>query len=278
MKPTIPFRASAPFTEAWQHFDVAVDQRVLTITLNRPDKLNAITFEAYADLRDLFRELPQRDLCDAVILTGAGKGFCSGGDVNEIIGELIEMDPRELLEFTRMTGTVVQNMRECPIPIIAAVNGTAAGAGAVLAMASDFRIVTPATKFRFLFTSVGLSGGDMGTCYLLPRLVGLGRATEILMFGDAVSGEQAVTIGLANRCVESDELLATSDALARRLADGPTLAYQTTKMLLTREADMTLHGALELEAMTQAHLMQTRDHAEFHRAFNAGEKPNWSGR
>ena len=278
MKPTIPFRASAPLTEAWQHFDVAVDQRVLTITLNRPDKLNAITFEAYADLRDLFRELPQRDLCDAVILTGAGKGFCSGGDVNEIIGELIEMDPRELLEFTRMTGTVVQNMRECPIPIIAAVNGTAAGAGAVVAMASDFRIVTPATRFRFLFTNVGLSGGDMGTCYLLPRLVGLGRATEILMFGDAVSGEQAVAIGLANRCVDADELMATAGALARRLADGPTLAYQTTKMLLTREADMTLHGALELEAMTQAHLMQTRDHAEFHRAFNADEKPNWSGR
>lgn len=278
MKPTIPFRASAPLTEAWQNFDVAVDQRVMTITLNRPDKLNAITFEAYADLRDLFRELPQRDLCDAVILTGAGKGFCSGGDVNEIIGELIEMDPRELLEFTRMTGTVVQNMRECPIPIIAAINGTAAGAGAVLAMASDFRIVTPTTKFRFLFTNVGLSGGDMGTCYLLPRLVGLGRATEILMFGDAVSGEQAVAIGLASRCVEADELMATAATLARRLADGPTLAYQTTKMLLTREADMTLHGALELEAMTQAHLMQTGDHAEFHRAFNAGEKPNWSGR
>lgn len=278
MKPTIPFRASAPFTEAWNHFGVAVDGRVLTITLDRPDKLNAITFEAYADLRDLFRELPQRNICDAVILTGAGKGFCSGGDVNEIIGELIEMDPRELLEFTRMTGAVVQNMRECPIPIIAAVNGTAAGAGAVLAMASDFRIVTPATKFRFLFTSVGLSGGDMGTCYLLPRLVGIGRATEILMFGDAVSGEQAVTIGLANRCVEPDELRATANALARRLADGPTLAYQTTKMLLTREADMTLHGALEMEAMTQAHLMQTHDHAEFHRAFNAGEKPIWSGR
>jgi enoyl-CoA hydratase/carnithine racemase len=278
MKPTIPFRASTPFTEAWEHFDVAVDRRVLTITLNRPDKLNAITFEAYADLRDLFRELPQRDVCDVVILTGAGKSFCSGGDVNEIIGELIEMDPRELLEFTRMTGTVVQNMRECPVPIIAAVNGTAAGAGAVLAMASDFRIVTTTTKFRFLFTSVGLSGGDMGTCYLLPRLVGLGRATEILMFGDAVSGEQALTIGLANRCVEPDELMATAAALARRLADGPTFAYQTTKMLLTREADMTLHGALEMEAMTQAHLMQTNDHAEFYRAFNAGKKPNWSGR
>jgi enoyl-CoA hydratase/carnithine racemase len=278
MKPTIPFRASAPFTETWLHFDVTLDIRVLTITLNRPHKLNAITFEAYADLRDLFRELPQRDICDAVILTGAGKGFCSGGDVNEIIGELLEMDPRELLEFTRMTGAVVQNMRECPIPIIAAVNGTAAGAGAVLAMASDFRIVTPDTKFRFLFTSVGLSGGDMGTAYLLPRLVGLGRATEILMFGDPVTGEQAALIGLANRCVEPDELIATAATLARRLAGGPTFAYQATKMLLTREADMSLHGALEMEAMTQAHLMQTNDHAEFHRAFNAGETPNWSGR
>jgi enoyl-CoA hydratase/carnithine racemase len=278
MKPNIPFRASASLTHSWQHFTVAVEQRVMTVTLDRPAKLNAITFEAYADLRDLFGELPQADLCDAVILTGAGKGFCSGGDVNEIIGELIEMDPRELLEFTRMTGAVVQNMRECPIPIIAAVNGTAAGAGAVLAMASDFRLVTPATKFRFLFTSVGLSGGDMGTCYLLPRLVGLGRATEILMFGDPIIGDQAVTIGLANRCVDADALLAEAGALARRLADGPTFAYQTTKMLLTREADMSLHGALELEAMTQAHLMQTNDHAEFHRAFNAGEKPQWSGR
>ena len=278
MKPKIPFRASAPFTDTWQHFDVALDGRILTITLDRPDKLNAITFDAYADLRDLFRELPQRDICDAVVLTGAGRGFCSGGDVNEIIGELIEMDPRELLEFTRMTGAVVQNMRECPIPIIAAVNGTAAGAGAVLAMASDFRIVTPTTKFRFLFTSVGLSGGDMGTCYLLPRLVGLGRATEILMFGDPVAGEQAVSIGLANRCVAPEELLSAATSLARRLADGPTFAYQATKLLLTREADMSLHGALDMEAMTQAHLMQTKDHAEFHRAFNAGEQPNWSGR
>lgn len=277
MKPQIPFRASAPFTDSWEHFDVAVDERVMTITLNRPDKLNAITFDAYADLRDLFREVAHRDLCDAVILTGSGRSFCSGGDVNEIIGELIEMDPRELLEFTRMTGTVVQHMRECPIPIVAAVNGTAAGAGAVLAMASDFRIVTTATKFRFLFTNVGLSGGDMGTCYLLPRLVGLGRATEILMFGDAVTGPQALAIGLANRCVEPDQLLVEAATLARRLADGPTFAYQTTKVLLTREADMSLHGALELEAMTQAHLMQTHDHAEFHRAFNAGERPNWKG-
>lgn len=278
MKPTIPFRASAPFTESWQHFDVAVDRRVMTITLNRPDKLNAITFDAYADLRDLFREVPHQDVCDAIVLTGSGRSFCSGGDVNEIIGELLAMDPRELLEFTRMTGTVVQHMRECPIPIVAAVNGTAAGAGAVLAMASDFRVVSTATKFRFLFTNVGLSGGDMGTCYLLPRLVGLGRATEILMFGDAVSGPDALAIGLAARCVDPADLLDTAQAIARRLADGPTFAYQTTKMLLTREADMSLHGALELEAMTQAHLMQTRDHAEFHRSFNTGEQPNWAGR
>jgi enoyl-CoA hydratase/carnithine racemase len=278
MKPTIPFRASAPFTESWQHFDVAVDRRVMTITLNRPDKLNAITFDAYADLRDLFREVPHQDVCDAIVLTGSGRSFCSGGDVNEIIGELLAMDPRELLEFTRMTGTVVQHMRECPIPIVAAVNGTAAGAGAVLTMASDFRVVSTATKFRFLFTNVGLSGGDMGTCYLLPRLVGLGRATEILMFGDAVSGPDALAIGLAARCVDPADLLDTAQAIARRLADGPTFAYQTTKMLLTREADMSLHGALELEAMTQAHLMQTRDHAEFHRSFNAGEQPNWAGR
>lgn len=278
MKPNIPFRASTPFTDSWEHFRVEVADRVMTITLDRPDKLNAITFEAYADLRDLFRELPHRDICDAVIVTGAGRSFCSGGDVNEIIGELIEMDPRELLEFTRMTGTVVQNMRECPIPIIAAVNGTAAGAGAVIAMAADFRVVSLSTKFRFLFTNVGLSGGDMGTCYLLPRLIGLGRATEVLMFGDAVTGEQALQIGLANRCVEPEALMTTANEIARRLADGPTFAYQATKMLLTREADMPLHAALELEGMTQAHLMQTHDHAEFHRAFNAGEKPAWKGR
>lgn len=278
MTPKTPFRASAALTTDWQHFDVQVTERVMTITLNRPEKLNAITFDAYADLRDLFREVPHADVCDAIVLTGQGRSFCSGGDVNEIIGELIQMDPHDLLDFTRMTGTVVQNMRECPIPIVAAVNGTAAGAGAVLAMASDFRIVTPGTKFRFLFTSVGLSGADMGTCYLLPRLIGLGRATEVLMFGDPIDGPHAVDIGLANRCVEADDLLSEAAALARRLADGPTFAYQTTKMLLTREMDMSLQAALELEAMTQAHLMQTRDHAEFHRAFNAGEKPNWSGR
>lgn len=277
MKPKIPFKASAPVTRSWNHFDVQTSDRVMTITLNRPEKLNAITFDAYADLRDLFRELPHADVCDAVVITGAGKSFCSGGDVNEIIGELIQMNPRELLEFTRMTGAVVQNMRECPIPIVGAINGTAAGAGAVVAIACDFRVVTTATKFRFLFTNVGLSGGDMGTCYLLPRLVGFGRATEILMFGEPVTGDQAVAIGLANKCVAPEALLTESHALAQKIASGPTLAYQTTKMLLTRESDMSLHGSLELEAITQAHLMQTKDHREFHRAFNASEKPKWSG-
>ncbi len=278
MSPATPFRASAALTRDWNHFRVEVADRVMTITLDRPDKLNAITFDAYADLRDLFREVPHAAVCDAIVLTGAGRSFCSGGDVNEIIGELIQMDPRDLLEFTRMTGAVVQNMRECPIPIVAAVNGTAAGAGAVLAMASDFRLVSTATKFRFLFTNVGLSGGDMGTCYLLPRLVGLGRATEILMFGDAVTGEHAVQIGLASRCVEPDALLDAAREYATRLVNGPTFAFHTTKMLLTREMDMSLQAALELEAMTQAHLMQTHDHAEFHRSFNAGERPQWNGR
>ena len=276
MKPKIPFKASAMLTKSWQHFDVQIADRVMTLTLNRPDKLNAITFEAYADLRDLFRELPHADICDAVVITGSGRSFCSGGDVNEIIGELIKMDPRELLEFTRMTCEVIKNMRECPIPVIGAINGTAAGAGAVIAIACDFRIVTPATKFRFLFTNVGLSGGDMGTCYLLPKLVGLGRATEILMFGDPVAGEQAVAIGLANKCVAPEDLLTEAHAIATRITTGPILALQTTKILLTREADMSLQGALELEAVTQAHLMQTKDHSEFHRAFNAGEKPKWS--
>ena len=278
MKPKIPFTASALLTKSWQHFDVQINNRVMTLTLNRPDKLNAITFEAYADLRDLFKELSHADVCDAVVITGSGRSFCSGGDVNEIIGELVKMDPRELLEFTRMTCEVIRNMRECPIPVIGAINGTAAGAGAVIATACDFRIVTPATKFRFLFTNVGLSGGDMGTCYLLPKLVGLGRATEILMFGDPVAGEQAVAIGLANKCVAPEHLLTEAYAIATRITAGPTLALQTTKVLLTREADMSLHGALELEAVTQAHLMQTKDHKEFHRAFNAGERPQWSGR
>lgn len=272
------FTASSQITGNWQHFGFEVEERVATITLDRPEKLNALTFEVYADLRDLFRELPQRDDIDAVIITGSGRGFCSGGDVDEIIGELISFDTRQLLEFTRMTGAVIQNMRECPAPIIAAINGTVAGAGAVIALASDFRLCVPEARFRFLFTSVGLSGGDMGSAYLLPRLVGSGRATEILMFGDPVSADEAVAMGLANRVVDGDRLLDEARTLARRIADGPRLAYKATKLLLSREADMDLAGAIEFEAMTQALLMASEDHAEFHRAFTAGEAPEWKGR
>jgi enoyl-CoA hydratase/carnithine racemase len=272
------FRASAPFVDDWKHFRVELDDRVATITLDRPRRLNALTFDVYADLRDLFAELPLRDGVDAVIVTGEGAGFCSGGDVDEIIGALRSFDTRQLLDFTRMTGAVVRNMRECQTPIIAAVNGTAAGAGAVIALAADFRLCVPAATFRFLFTNVGLSGGDMGSAYLLPRLVGLGRATEILMFGDPVGAEDAVTIGLANRVVAADRLLDEARTLARRLADGPRFAYAATKTLLTREADLDLPAALELEATTQALLMNTADHAEFHAAFTAKRTPNWTGR
>ncbi len=272
------FRASAPFTDDWEHFDFSVDDRVAAVTFQRPEKLNALTFDVYADLRDLFREAPLRGDIDAIVVTGEGRGFCSGGDVDEIIGDLVNFDPKQLLEFTHMTGAVIQNMRECPIPIIAAINGTVAGAGAVIALAADFRICVPSAKFRFLFTHVGLSGGDMGSAYLLPRLVGQGRATEILMLGEAVTAADAVQIGLANRVVPPEELLEESMALARRLADGPRLAYQATKLLISREADMSLSAAIEFEAMTQALLMRTDDHAEFHRAFGASEPPKWKGR
>ncbi len=273
-----PFRATAPFTDEWEHFDFAVSDKVATVTFTRPDRLNALTFDVYADLRDLLRELPHRDDVEVLVITGSGKGFCSGGDVDEIIGRLLEMDPRGLLEFTRMTGAVVQNMRECPIPIIAAVNGTAAGAGAVIALAADFRIVSDRARFHFLFTKVGLSGGDMGSAYLLPRLVGAGRATEILMFGDPVDADRAVEIGLAHRAVPLAELAAATEALARRIADGPALAYRATKLLITREQDMGLAPSIELEAMTQALLMNSADHAEFHAAFGEGRDPRWRGR
>jgi enoyl-CoA hydratase/carnithine racemase len=273
-----PHRASAAMTVDWKHFKVTLDEGVLAITLDRADRLNALTFDVYADLRDLFIEAPQRPDVRAIVLTGEGRGFCSGGDVEEIIGQLLGFDTRQLLDFTRMTGSVIQHMRETPIPIVAAVNGTAAGAGAVLALAADFRLVAPAADFRFLFTKVGLSGGDMGAAHLLPRLVGLGRATEILMFGEPVGAEEAVRIGLANRVIEGDRLVAEAVALARRLADGPNLAYQATKLLLAREQDMSLAGAIELEAMTQALLMNSHDHAEFHAAFTGHRAPRWEGR
>jgi enoyl-CoA hydratase/carnithine racemase len=213
-----------------------------------------------------------------LVLTGQGRGFCSGGDVEEIIGELQRMEPAQLLEFTRMTGAVVRALRDCPLPVIAAINGVAAGAGSVIALASDFRLLARSASFAFLFTRVGLAGADMGSAYLLPRLVGLGRATELLILGDKVDSARADAIGLATQVVEDAELPAVADKLARRLADGPALAYGTTKVLLTRELDMDLGSAIELEAMTQALLMKSADHAEFYAAWTQGRSPQWTGR
>src|SRR5215217_1485522 len=273
-----PFRASAPLTDDWEHFGFAVDEGVATVTLSRPDKLNALTFEAYADLRDLVAELPHRGDARVLVITGHGRGFCSGGDVEEIIGALQRMEAAELLEFTRMTGSVVKGLRDCPLPVIAAVNGIAAGAGSVIALAADFRLLARSATFAFLFTRVGLSGADMGSAYLLPRLVGLGRATELLVLGDKIPAEQAERIGLATQVVDDDELSDAAQALARRLADGPALAYSTTKVMLTRELDMDLGSAIEMEATTQALLMQSQDHREFYAAWREGRKPAWSGR
>jgi len=273
-----PFRASPGFTDDWRHFDLEVSDGVATITLNRPDKLNALTFDVYADLRDLLAELPHRGDVRVVVIAGQGRGFCSGGDIEEIIGELQKMAAAELLEFTRMTGAVVKALRECPLPVIASVNGIAAGAGSVIALASDFRLLASSASFAFLFTKVGLAGADMGSAYLLPRLVGLGRATELLILGDKIDAARADLIGLATKVVADDSLADETAALARRLADGPALAYSTTKVLLTRELDMDLGSSIELEAMTQALLMKSADHAEFYAAWSAGRRPQWSGR
>ena len=215
------FRASAQVTQQWQNFDFSVASNVATVTLNRPEKLNALTFEAYADLRDLLAELPYRGDTKVLVLRGAGRGFCGGGDVNEIIGELIKMGARDLMSFTKMTGDVIRAMREIPIPIIAGIQGIAAGAGAVLALAADFRVVSASGRFAFLFTRVGLSGGDMGAAYLLPRLVGVGRATHLLMLGDTIDAKTADRYGLVSELVGDDELDEGVSRLATRLAAGP---------------------------------------------------------
>jgi enoyl-CoA hydratase/carnithine racemase len=272
------FRASAAFTDRWRHFDFQVADGVGTVTFTRPAKLNALTFEVYADLRDLLGELPHRDDVRVLVLTGQGRGFCSGGDVEEIIGVLRGMDHADRLRFTRMTGAVVRALRECPQPVIAAVNGVAAGAGSVLALASDLRVLAESASFAFLFTRVGLAGADMGSAYLLPRVVGLGRASELLLLGDRLGAARAEAVGLATRVVPDPDLPAVVAELARRLADGPALAYANTKLALTRELDLDLAGSIELEAVTQALLMGSRDHAEFYAAWSAGRSPRWTGR
>lgn len=274
-----PFRASAPLTAEWRHFDLRIADRVATLTFTRPDRLNALTFEVYADLRDLLGELEHRDDVAVLVITGQGRGFCSGGDVHGIIGALLaDGDRRRVWEFTRMTGAVVQRMRELPLPIIAAVNGVAAGAGAVIALAADLRILARSASFRFLFTQVGLAGADMGCAYLLPRVVGFGRATELLLFGDPVDADTAERIGLANRVVDDADLADAAAEWARRLADGPRWALAATKQLLTREQDTALGAAIDLEAWTQALLMTAEDHRAFYEAFRQGTRPTWQGR
>lgn len=272
------FRSSAAFTRDWKHFDFHVADSIGTITFGRPEKLGALTFEAYADLRDLLAELPHRGDVRVLVITGSGRGFCSGGDVHEIIGALRTMETEALLEFTRMTGAVVKALRDVHLPVIAAVNGIAAGAGAVIALAADLRVLARSASFAFLFTQVGLAGADMGSAYLLPRLVGLGRATELLLLGERIDAETAVRIGLATSLVDDDALADSAGILAQRLATGPFMAYATTKALLTRELDMDLSGALETEAITQALLMHSKDFAEFHDAWSEGRKPHWTGR
>jgi enoyl-CoA hydratase/carnithine racemase len=212
-----------------------------------------------------------------LVITGTGRGFCSGGDVHDIIGRLVEMDDDGLLAFTRMTGAVVQRMRELPVPIIASVNGIAAGAGAVIALAADLRLVARSASFAFLFTKVGLAGADMGCAYLLPRIVGMGRAVELLLSGRSVGPAEAERIGLATHVVEDDELAGETASLAARLAAGPAMAFAATKRLLEEEQHLDLASAIELEAVTQAGLMQTADFREFYAAFNEGREPTWTG-
>ncbi|MCC6191472.1 MAG: enoyl-CoA hydratase family protein [Anaerolineales bacterium] len=258
-------------------FGFEVADGIATITLNRPEVLNALTFEIYARLRDLFEALRQDDAVRVVIITGAGRGFCSGGDVHKIIGEVLQRDMRGHLEFCRMTGHLVRNMRLLPKPIIAAVNGLAAGAGAVIALASDLRIVAEEARFAFLFTRVGLTGADMGAAFLLPRVVGQGRALELLLLGDDVEARAAERIGLANHVVAQDQLLPAAREWAERLARGPALALGTTKLMITNEWNMDLISALESEAQAQALMMLGDDHRAFYEAFRAKRAPKFKG-
>lgn len=259
-------------------FLYAVNDSVATLTFNRPEVMNALTFEVYAQLRDLFEILRYDEAVRAIVLTGAGDNFCSGGDVHQIIGELLKRDMKGHLEFTRMTGAVVQNMRLLDKPIIAALNGMTAGAGAVLALASDLRIASEKALLAFLFTRVGLTGADMGAAYLLPRVVGMGRASELLLLGDTIDASTAERYGLVNRVVPHGDLLPAAYEWARRLAQGPKLAISMTKQMLNRELNMDLVAAIEAEAQAQALMLMGEDHRIFYEAFQAKEKPRFIGK
>ena len=263
------------------HFGWAVDGKTATITLNRPERKNPLTFESYGELRDLFRDLVYAPDIKSVVITGAGGNFCSGGDVHEIIGPLVRMqeagDMAGLLAFTRMTGDLVKAMRHCPQPIIAALDGVCAGAGAILAMASDLRLATPRTKTAFLFVRVGLPRADMGACSILPRIIGQGRAAELLYTGRVMSAQEGERWGFHNRLVAPDDVLAEAQALARQLADGPTFAHGVTKACLHQEWDMGIDAAIEAEAQAKAICMQTQDFGRAYRAFAAKEQPVFAG-
>jgi len=260
-----------------QHFLWEQHERVGVITLNRPERKNPLTFESYAELRDLFRKLTVASDVRAIVLTGAGGNFCSGGDVHEIIGPLTRMSYQQLLDFTRMTGDLVKAMRHSPQPIIAAIDGVCAGAGAILAMASDLRLGTSRAKTAFLFTRVGLAGCDMGACSLLPRIIGQGRASELLFTGRAMSAEEGAAWGFFNRLVAPESVLPEAMQLAAELANGPTFAHAMTKKMLHTEWDMSVDEAIDAEAQAQAICMQTKDFARAYHAFAAKQKPQFEG-
>ena len=262
---------------AAQHFGWSFDDGVATVTLNRPERKNPLTFESYAELRDTFRDLVYTPAVKAVVVTGAGGNFSSGGDVHEIIGPLTEMDMPRLLDFTRMTGDLVKAMRGCPQPIVAAIDGVCVGAGAIMAMASDLRLATPEAKTAFLFTRVGLAGCDMGACAILPRIIGQGRASELLFTGRSMSAEEGLAWGFHNRLVPADQVLAEAQALARSLAAGPTFAHGITKTQLNTEWNVSLETAIEMEAQAQAICMATQDFRRAFEAFAAKRKPEFRG-
>jgi enoyl-CoA hydratase/carnithine racemase len=262
----------------WEHFDYEERDEVATLTFSRPERLNSLTFDVYADIRELTDSLRRRQDVRVLVIRGRGRGFCSGGDVDEIIAELLKMGTRDVYEFARMTGACVRNLREIPQPVIAAVNGVAAGAGAVLAAAADIRVLADAASFRFLFTSVGLSGGDMGICWLLPRIVGLGRATEVLLLGGKITSQEALAWGLASRVVADDQLDAAVTDYVTRLKELAPWGLAMTKEMVNRAASTDYSSAIEMEAFTQTLLMTAQDFREFHAGFTGKRKPVYRGR
>ena len=277
--PANPMRAQFDALAAYQaqHFAYAFDSGVATLILNRPERKNPLTFESYAELRDLFRALNSALDVKVVVLTGAGGNFCSGGDVHEIIGPLTRMRMPELLEFTRMTGDLIKAMRGCPQPIVAAIDGICAGAGAMMALAADLRLGTARAKTAFLFTRVGLAGADMCACALLPRLIGQGRASELLFTGRAMSADEGLQWGFFNALHAPDTLMGAAHKLAHELASGPTFAHSMTKTMLHQEWAMTLDQAIEAEAQAQAICMQTQDFTRAYEAFSARQHPVFQG-